>query len=75
MKRLMMLSMILAMSAALLGSAGKGDKAKCLENCKADCQKTYTKCIKDAKSEAQKAACKTNLDGCNSNCVNKKCSN
>jgi hypothetical protein len=72
-KRIAMSLMVLAASVALAGTDGKGDKARCLENCKDGCQKTYTKCMKDAKNDTQKAACKTSLSMCNSNCVNKEC--
>jgi hypothetical protein len=73
MKRIAMALMVLAASAALVVGEGKGDKAKCLENCKDGCQKTYSKCVKDAKTDAKKKACQESLDLCNSYCVNKTC--
>ena len=73
MKKFTMLLMILMASVVLVGSDKNADKAKCLEACKSNCQKSYTICMKDAKTDGKKTACKQSLDLCNSVCVNQAC--
>jgi hypothetical protein len=73
MKRFVLFLAMLMVSAVLIVGEGKGDKAKCLENCKDGCQKTYSKCMKDANTDSKKASCTKSLELCEGVCINKTC--
>gem|GEM_PF-4108666 len=70
-------ALFLVMCGMLFGGPKSGgtDKAKCLATCKSSCNKSFATCKQNAKSKTAIESCQKSLDICNSNCVNKACSN
>ena len=75
MKLVSKVALLLIMCLVLVAAVQKGnaDKAKCLANCKARCEKSYTTCQKNAKSDAAMKSCEKSKQICNSDCLNKAC--